>query len=54
MILSLKLSTAYLEMVFHKMSWGGGISVNGERLNRLPFADDIGLIVNNIRETRSR
>lgn len=33
-------------MAFRKLNEEGRVSVNGERLNRLRFADDIVLIVN--------
>lgn len=37
-------------MVFRKINWRGGISVNGERLNHLRLAYDMAFIANNERE----
>ena len=46
--LSPKLFNAGLEQVFRRLNWDNkGITVNGEKLNHLRFADDIVLISNN-------
>ncbi|KAL0872137.1 hypothetical protein ABMA27_004554 [Loxostege sticticalis] len=47
--ISPKLFTAALENVFRKLDWSDkGISIDGERLNNLRFADDIVLISDNV------
>ena len=49
--LSPKLFNAGLEQIFRKLDWDSkGISINGERLNHLRFADDIVLIGTNAAE----
>src|SRR5277367_5522719 len=46
--ISPKLFNAGLEQIFRKLEWDSkGISINGEHLNHLRFADDIVLISNN-------
>jgi hypothetical protein len=49
--LSPKLFNAGLEQIFRQLDWDNkGISINGERLNHLRFADDIVLISTNANE----
>ena len=50
--LSPKLFNAGLEQVFRRLEWQNkGITINGEKLNHLRFADDIVLISSNGIET---
>ena len=52
--LSPKLFNAGLEQVFRKLNWDNkGITINGEKLNHLRFADDIVLIANNGEEAEN-
>ncbi|MFH4973480.1 hypothetical protein AB6A40_000189 [Gnathostoma spinigerum] len=45
-IISPKLFAACLESVFRKISWRGGVNIDGEALTHLRFADDIVVIAN--------
>ncbi|MFH4984705.1 hypothetical protein AB6A40_011414, partial [Gnathostoma spinigerum] len=44
--ISPKLFAACLESVFRKISWRGGINIDGEVLTHLRFADDIVILAN--------
>jgi Reverse transcriptase (RNA-dependent DNA polymerase) len=52
--LSPKLFNAGLEQVFRRLNWDNtGITINGEKLSHLRFADDIVLIANNGEEAKA-
>ncbi|MFH4980997.1 hypothetical protein AB6A40_007706 [Gnathostoma spinigerum] len=47
--ISPKLFAACLESVFRKISWKGGVNIDGEVLTHLRFADDIGISLTTLR-----
>ncbi|MFH4983054.1 hypothetical protein AB6A40_009763 [Gnathostoma spinigerum] len=43
---SSKLYAACLESVFRKVSWGGGVNIDGDVLTHVRFADDVVILAN--------